>query len=38
MHIALHYPAIAEEYGMASNSNVVIGEDKHRYFKKVVYI
>jgi hypothetical protein len=37
MHTALHYTEIAEEYGMASNCNVLIGEDKHRFFKKVVY-
>lgn len=37
MHTALHYLAITEEYGMASNYNVLIGEDKHRFFKQVVY-
>ena len=37
MHTALHYPAITEEYGIPSNCNVLIGEDKHRFFKKIVY-
>ncbi|KAL9036395.1 MAG: hypothetical protein Q9180_004325 [Flavoplaca navasiana] len=37
VHIALHYEDTMVEYGMPSNVNVLIGEDKHRYFKKVVY-
>ena len=37
VHTALHYPMITEEYGLSSHCNVLIGEDKHRYFKKVVY-
>jgi hypothetical protein len=37
LHTALHYPALAEEYAMPANLNVLIGEDKHRFFKKVVY-
>lgn len=30
MHIALHYEATIKEYGIPSNMNVLIGEDKHR--------
>jgi hypothetical protein len=30
IHIGLHYENIAEEYGLPSSSNVLIGEDKHR--------
>ncbi|KAF1816368.1 hypothetical protein P152DRAFT_388522 [Eremomyces bilateralis CBS 781.70] len=37
MHTALHYPQLAEEYAMPSNCNVLVGEDKHRFFKKVIY-
>ena len=37
VHTALHYPMINEEYGLSSHCNVLIGEDKHRYFKKIVY-
>ena len=37
IHTALHYGAVMAEYGMPSNCNVLIGEDKHRYFKKIVY-
>jgi hypothetical protein len=32
----LHYPAIAEEYAMPANCNVLIGEDQHRGFKDEV--
>ncbi len=31
MHIGIHYPDIALEFGTAFNVNVLIGEDKHRY-------
>jgi len=37
VHTALHYPDIADEYGLPSQCNTLIGEDKHRWFKKVVY-
>jgi hypothetical protein len=37
LHTALHYPALAEEYAMPANCNVLVGEDKHRAFKKVIY-
>jgi hypothetical protein len=30
MHAGLHYYQLMEEYGMPSNCNVLIGEDKHR--------
>ena len=33
VHTALHYEATMREYGMPSNVNVLIGEDKHRYVK-----
>lgn len=38
MHIAIYYQALAEEYGLLVNFNVTIGEDKHRAFKKQIYI
>ena len=31
MHVAVHYEAVMLEYGMPSNLNVLIGEDKHRW-------
>jgi hypothetical protein len=31
MHVAMHYPAIAEEYAMPSNCNTLTGENLHRY-------
>jgi hypothetical protein len=37
VHTALHYPTLAEEYAMPANCNVLIWEDKHRAFKKVIY-
>ncbi|KAI1002317.1 hypothetical protein K3495_g5886 [Podosphaera aphanis] len=37
MHIAVHYTALAEEYGLPVNVNVLVGEDKHRAFKKMIY-
>ena len=36
-HTALHLKAMMEEYGMPSNCNVLIGEEKHRESKKHVY-
>ena len=30
VHARLHYKAVVDEYGLASNINVLIGEDKHR--------
>lgn len=37
VHTGLHYEAVMKEYGLPSNCNVLIGEDKHRWFKKIVY-
>jgi hypothetical protein len=31
MHIGVHYPRQAEEYGVTNNSMVLAGESKHRY-------
>lgn len=31
VHVGVHYPEMAKEYGLVSNSNVYIGEDQHRY-------
>ena len=30
VHVAVHYEAVMQEYGMPSNLNVLIGEDEHR--------
>jgi hypothetical protein len=30
IHVALHYPAFAEEYGLPSNCNTLTGENLHR--------
>ncbi len=37
VHTALHYPSLLGEYGTPCNLNVLIGEDKHRFFKKIIY-
>ncbi|KAI1207273.1 uncharacterized protein F4807DRAFT_435103 [Annulohypoxylon truncatum] len=37
IHIAVHYDALAEEYGVTVNCNTLIGEDLHRFFKIHVY-
>lgn len=37
MHVGIHYTEIMDEYALPSNCNVLIGEDKHRWFKKIVY-
>lgn len=37
IHIAIHYPGLCKEYGLLVNFNVLIGEDKHRAFKKWIY-
>jgi hypothetical protein len=37
VHTALHYEMLMSEYAVPANCNVLIGEDKHRWFKKVVY-
>ena len=30
VHVGLHYKEMMDEYGLPSNMNVLIGEDKHR--------
>ncbi|KAI0995550.1 hypothetical protein K3495_g12629 [Podosphaera aphanis] len=37
MHIAVHYTALVEEYGLSVNVNVLVGEDKYQAFKKMIY-
>jgi hypothetical protein len=37
IHVALHYADQLNEYGLVSNCNVSIGEDKHRWFKQIIY-
>jgi hypothetical protein len=37
MHTALHFNVLADEYGLPVNCSVLQGEDKHKYFKKVIY-
>ena len=32
-----NYPALADECGLLINMNVLVGEDKHRAFKKWIY-
>lgn len=36
MHIGIHYVEQAKEYAIPYNCNVLIGEDKHREYKKLV--
>ena len=38
IHAGLYYPNIIEEYSLPSHINTLIGKDKYRWFKKVVYI
>lgn len=37
VHIGLHWATAIQEYGFASNLNVLAGEDKHRLFKEDIY-
>lgn len=37
MYIAIYYPRLCKEYRLLVNFNVLIGEDKHRIFKKWIY-
>jgi hypothetical protein len=37
VHAGLHFPEILVEYGSPAHLNTLIGEDKHRWFKQVVY-
>jgi hypothetical protein len=36
-HTGLHYQTFIDEFGTPCNMNVLIGEDKHRLFKKIIY-
>lgn len=36
MHIGLHYGEMINDWGVANNGNVLLGEDQHRRFKKAV--
>ncbi|KAN0072697.1 hypothetical protein V8E54_008811 [Elaphomyces granulatus] len=37
VHIGLHYELVKHKYGLLSHIHVLIGEEKHRWFKKIVY-
>ena len=37
MHTALHYSILNEEYALPVNHNALPGEDKHKWFKLIVY-
>lgn len=37
VHIGIHYADVLKEYGLASNCNVLIIEDKHKWFKQIIY-
>lgn len=37
VHAGVHFERIIDEYDFFSNCNVLIDENKHRYFKKIVY-
>ena len=37
VHVDIHFERIINEYDFFSNCNVLIDENKHRYFKKIVY-
>ena len=37
VHADVHFDRIIAEYDFFSHCNVLIGENKHRYFKKIVY-
>lgn len=36
MHIGLHYKEMVEDWGCVNNGNVLMGENKHRFFKSLV--
>ncbi|EAS27452.3 uncharacterized protein CIMG_13536 [Coccidioides immitis RS] len=36
MHVDIHYPAQANEYAILNNCNILIGENKHQKYKKLV--
>ena len=35
-HIGIYFQRLMEKYGVVWNTNVLFGEDKHRFFKKIV--
>ena len=37
VHIGIHYADVLTEYGLLSNCNVLIGENKHKWFKQIIY-
>ena len=37
VHTGRHYPAIIQEYGLAANCNVLVGEQEHKVFKERIY-
>ena len=37
MHVDIHYESVFVEYDFINHCNVFIEENKHRYFKKIVY-
>ncbi|KMU92704.1 hypothetical protein CIHG_10505 [Coccidioides immitis H538.4] len=36
MHVSIHYSAQANEYAILNNYNVLIGENKHQKYKKLI--
>ncbi|MCJ1463693.1 hypothetical protein MMC07_002302 [Pseudocyphellaria aurata] len=36
-YIGIHFERLLEEYGVLWNTNVLFGEDKHRFFKETVF-
>ena len=37
VHTGRHYPAIIQEYGLAANCNVLVGEQEHKYVSTWLY-
>jgi hypothetical protein len=37
MHVGMHHHLASIEFGLVSHCNVLIGEDKHRQYKKEIY-
>ncbi|EFR03711.1 hypothetical protein MGYG_06708 [Nannizzia gypsea CBS 118893] len=37
IHIGIHYLDQIKEYGVANNYSVLVGEDKHRDYKNLIY-
>jgi len=38
IHVGIYYPAQTDEFGTPTNCNGMIGEDKHRFFKLIIYL